>query len=80
MMANWEAGFTRLEAWQVAHEVGGEIYDRASRLPHPHLYALGGQLMRAALSLPVNIAKGFGRRFPREKAQFYSVSTPQETN
>lgn len=73
-MADWQAGFMGLEAWQVAQEVGGEIYDRASRFPHPHLYALGGQMMRAALSLPVSIAEGFGRRQPRDKAQFYWIS------
>jgi four helix bundle protein len=68
------ADFTKLKAWQAAYGVGLEIYNLACRFPHPHLYALGGQLQRAALSMSNNIAEGSGRRGSRDKAHFYVIA------
>ena len=73
-MAEWNAAFTKLKAWQLAYAVGLEIYNLACALPHPHLYSLGGQLQRAAISLPTNISEGFGRRRSRDKAHFYTIA------
>lgn len=67
------ADFTSLKAWQVAYAVGLDIYNLACRFPHPHLFALGGQLQRAAVSFSNNISEGFGRRKSRDKAHFYTV-------
>jgi four helix bundle protein len=66
--------FTKLKAWQVAYGIGLELYGLACRFPHPHLFALGGQVQRAALSLSNNIAEGFGRRRSRDKAHFYTMA------
>ena len=68
------ADFTKLKAWQLAYAVGLEIYELACRFPHPHLFSLGGQLQRAALSLPTNIAEGSGRLRSRDKAHFYAIA------
>ena len=73
-MNTWNAEFTKLKAWQAAYAVGWEIYSLACALPHPHLYSLGGQLQRAAISMPTNIAEGFGRRRSRDKAHFYTIA------
>jgi four helix bundle protein len=73
-MGEWNAEFTRLKAWQVAYGAGLEVYNLARALPRPDLYSLGGQLQRAAISLPTNIAEGFGRRRSRDKAHFYTVA------
>ena len=73
-MATWTAGFTQLTAWQVAYQVGLEVYDLACGFPHPHRFALAGQLQRAAISLPTNVAEGFGRRHGRDKARFYEIA------
>jgi four helix bundle protein len=66
--------FTKLKAWQAAYAVGLDLYNLACRFPHPHLFALGGQVQRAALSISSNIAEGFGRRSARDKAHFYAVA------
>jgi four helix bundle protein len=73
-MPDWYAEFTRLKAWQVAYGVGIEIYNLVCAFPRPHLFSLGPQLQRAAISLPTNIAEGFGRRRSRDKAHFYSIA------
>jgi four helix bundle protein len=73
-MSTWRAEFTRLKAWQLAYDVGLEIYKLAARFPHPHLFSLGSQLSRAAVSLSTNIAEGYGRRAARDKAHFYVIA------
>ena len=73
-MAAWNAEFAKLKAWQAAYAVGREIFQLASALPHPHLYTLGGQLQRAAISMPTNIAESFGHRRSRDKAHFYTIA------
>lgn len=32
-------------------------------------------MRKAATSIPANIAEGYGRRAPRDKARFYTIST-----
>lgn len=73
-MSAWRADFTRLKAWQLAFDVGLELYRRASEFPHPHLFTLGAQLQRAAISLSSNISEGYGRRRSKDKAHFYVIA------
>lgn len=73
-MSAWRADFTRLKAWQVAYQAGLEIYRLAAAFPHPHLFSLGAQLLRASLSLSTNISEGYGRRGARDKAHFYVIA------
>ena len=51
-----------------------DVYQLAKDLPSSELYGLSSQLRRAALSIPSNIAEGFGRRAPRELSRFLSIA------
>ena len=51
-----------------------EVYRLAPELPTSELYGLSSQLRRAALSIPTNIAEGFGRRAPKELRHFLSIA------
>ncbi len=73
-MAAWEATFTKLRAWQVAHEVALDLFRTADGFPRGRYFALCNQLQRASLSMPTNIAEGYARRRPRDKAYFYLVA------
>ncbi len=73
-MADWDARFMQLKAWQVAHEVALDVYRLARGFPRQDLYALGGQMQRAGLSMPTNIAEGYARRRARDKAHFYTIA------
>jgi four helix bundle protein len=53
-------------AWQKAIELVVDIYSCTRVFPREELYGLAGQLRRAAVSVPSNIAEGKGRRTDRE--------------
>ncbi len=51
-----------------------ELYTLAERLPKHEMYAMGQQIRNAALSIPGNIAEGFGRHHTKDKINFYFYS------
>ena len=50
-----------LVAWKKAIELVTEIYRSTESFPRHETYGLTGQLRRAAVSVPSNIAEGQGR-------------------
>ena len=63
-----------LLVWQKAMDMVAEVYRLAKHLPRQETYALGDQLRRAAVSVPSNIAEGFGRASRKEYAQFLGIA------
>lgn len=55
-----------LLVWQVAMQVVDDVYAVVGCMPHFERYALGAQLIRAAVSVPSNIAEGRCRASLRE--------------
>jgi len=51
-----------------------EIYKITKDFPRFEMYGLAQQMRRAAVSIPSNIAEGYGRRHKAEYRQFLSVS------
>jgi four helix bundle protein len=47
--------------WQEAMTLVGESYRFSQSLPRDELFGLTSQLRRAAVSIPANIAEGYGR-------------------
>lgn len=66
--------FKQLIVWQRAAEVRDLVFDALEGFPAGRYYRLIGQMEAAALSIPANIAEGFGRRQPRDKARFYNLA------
>ena len=54
-------GHARLAVWQRALELALATYHLAALLPDHERYGLASQLRRAAVSIPSNIAEGYGR-------------------
>lgn len=63
-----------LDIWKMGIEIVKEAYRLASRFPQHEVYGLGGQMRRAAISIPSNIAEGFRRQYAKEYRQFLRVS------
>ena len=51
-------------------ELTDRIYDLVGNLPKEERFALGDQLRRAVVSIPSNIAEGFGRDTHKDFAHF----------
>jgi len=66
--------FEDLIVWQKAHALVLEIYSITKAFPKEELYSLTSQLRRAAISIPANIAEGFGRSSKSEKIRFFNIS------
>ena len=63
-------GFKELIVWQKAMDLATEVYHQARRLPKEETFSLGDQMRRAAVSIPSNIAEGYGRKTKRDYANF----------
>jgi four helix bundle protein len=63
-----------LEVWQKAMDLVEEVYRIAERFPSQEKYGLTGQLQRAAVSIPANIAEGYGRMHRKEYLQHLSIA------
>lgn len=55
-------------------DIAEAIYALARRMPKQEEYRLTAQMIRAAVSIPANIAEGNGRATRRDYAHFISIS------
>jgi four helix bundle protein len=55
-----------IKAWRRAVELVVDLYSCTRSFPKEEMYGLVGQLRRAAVSVPSNIAEGKGRRTDKE--------------
>lgn len=66
--------FKDLIVWQKSYELVLEIYRMTSLFPKSEVYGLSQQMRRAAISIPSNVAEGYGRKHKKEYNQFLSVA------
>jgi four helix bundle protein len=59
-----------LQVWQKAMDLVIECYRLTQRFPANEQYGLTSQIRRAAVSVPANIAEGFGRWYSKEFVRF----------
>ena len=67
-------GFEDLDCHKLAMQVFREAYRVASLLPSEEKYNLADQLRRAAVSIILNIAEGYGRHHYLDSLRFYYIS------
>ncbi len=63
-----------LIAWRRAMELTKAAYLLARMLPREENYALADQIRRSSVSIPSNIAEGYGRTGSKEYARFLSMA------
>ena len=63
--------FEEMPVWQKAIDLAIKIFKLTEKLPRKEDYGLTSQIRRSALSIPGNIAEGFGRKHTKDKLNFY---------
>ena len=66
--------YKELKVWQKAYELYLKIYKTTKTFPKEERYGLTSQIRRAAVSIPSNIAEGYGRRTTGEYIQALYVA------
>ena len=66
--------FENVTVWQKGMELAQSVYSMTERLPRKEDFGLTSQIRRSALSVPGNIAEGFGRKHTKDKLNFYYAS------
>ena len=66
--------FKDLIVWQKSYKLVLEIYRITKNFPKDEMYGLTQQMRRAAISMPSNIAEGYGRKHKAEYKQFLSIA------
>ena len=66
--------YKKLEVYQYSKELVTAVYQLLSLFPQEEKFALCEQLRRAVISIPSNIAEGFGRVSSKEKVHFIEIA------
>ena len=72
--SNKTNSFKDLIVWQKSMLLTKEVYELCKKLPKDEIFALSSQIRRSAVSVPSNIAEGYGRRNKKEYLQFLGVA------
>jgi four helix bundle protein len=68
------SSFKDLIVWQKGIELVNDIYSITRSFPKEELYCLTSQIRRSAISIPANIAEGWGRGTTKDYMHFLIIS------
>jgi four helix bundle protein len=60
--------------WQKSMLLTKQVYSLTKSLPATEAYTLSSQILRASISIPSNIAEGFGRNSKLEFVRFLNIA------
>jgi four helix bundle protein len=63
-----------LRAWQQARALVKSVYAVARRFPKEELFGLAQQMRKAAVSVPSNVAEGYGRGSRKDYVRFLQIA------
>lgn len=67
--------FRKLKVWEKSHQLALSVYQATASFPDHERYGLTSQLRRAVVSIPTNIAEGYGRGGDAEFARFLQIAS-----
>jgi len=67
--------FRDLVVWQKAMVMVVAVYKISKSFPDDEIYGLTSQMRRCAISIPSNIAEGFGRGSTKDYVRFLRIAT-----
>lgn len=68
------SSYRDLEIWQFSMQLAKEMYSFTREFPKEELYGLTSQIRRASVSIPANIAEGYGRDNPGDYSRFLQIA------
>ena len=66
--------YKELKVWEKAYKLCLDIYTVTKRFPKEEIYGLTSQIRRSAVSIPSNIAEGYGRKTTSEYVRFLYIA------
>lgn len=63
-----------LDAWLKSRASVKDLYLLTQNFPKEELYGLVSQMRRCVVSIPSNIAEGYGRQYRKETIQFFHIA------
>jgi four helix bundle protein len=66
--------YKELKVWEKSYQLCLEVYRIIKEFPKIEIYGLISQMRRAALSIPSNIAEGYGRKTILEYLRFLYIA------
>jgi four helix bundle protein len=69
-----------LKLWQKSIELVVNLYQLTNQFPKNELFGIVTQIRRSAVSIPSNVAEGFGRRYDKEFIRFLQIAMVQFSN
>lgn len=66
--------YRKLSIWQKSRSLVTEIYSEVKIFPSDELFALTSQIKKSAVSIPSNIAEGYGRTRTKDYLRFLNIA------
>lgn len=67
--------YRELFVWQKGVDLSVSVYDETQSFPKEEAFGMTSQIRRSAISIPSNIAEGFGRSSQADFARFLKISS-----
>jgi four helix bundle protein len=64
-----------LIVWQKSMQLVTQVYSKTKILPREELYGLVAQIRRSSVSIPSNIAEGYGRNSTNDYLRFLQIAS-----
>lgn len=68
-----------LEVWQIGRALTKKLYQLSRKFPEEEKFGLTSQIRRAGVSIPSNLAEGWGRHYTAEFIQFLRKANGSRT-
>jgi len=68
------SSYKDLVVWQKGIELVNDVYSITRKFPKEEMFGLTNQMRRASISIPANIAEGWGRKSTKNYIQFIRIS------
>ena len=66
--------YKELKVWRNAHSLTLDVYKATQSFPGEEKFGMISQLRRASSSIPANIAEGFKKKGPANKARIFNIA------